>query len=867
MKISLLLIIIVAISSFVQPSLSDDENAWIAGKVIWQGHSLPMTRVQVFTDPQLKSLYSEGIVLESDGSYVLEIEDPGDYYLVAFVDKNNNKQFDAGDGIGMYGISDWADSKQKAKPITLTKGQKATDIDILITAFVNENETIVPISSESSDDITTGISGRLIWQNHNNFTSAVVFVYSDPTWNNRVAQANVSLKGNFTVKVPPGQYYLLAVIDQNNTNLLDSGDYFGVWGMTSFDMFPKPIKVEEGVLKNNRNIIIIGKINSAGKPVPIKEVLNEKTGTISQSKKNLTLSGKVVWLTHDVKDAIVQVYNDASMIKAIDQIRTDDKGNFKIQLAEGDYYITASIDTDKNGKYTQGDVIGIYGSKDASSISPAKLSLNSDKEIEIQITAQFDDSGQLKPILSQEKENDKSDEPKLEDDTLPSVTGISGRIVWEGKDILSAVIVFSKDQEFKEGTRVNLELEKDGFYTCSAPPGGYYIMALIDLDEDGQIDYEDGIGFYGTGYFGMGYWGDPQKVYIIEGRTTPYININITASIGKDGKLIQTRDGIRSYYGDPDTEIDKAEENTQEWWYWSRGISFTFKRVNETNKVKWEILDKYEFEPKETHSEGKKENDEGKIYFSHDRNIWSINTDGSGRNWIGYGDSISGTINGDIMVFMDSNREIALMSAENNLLLGLNLKNTGYQPAISNDGKKIAYTKEIDGKSKIYVRDLITGEENVLPSGNLDVYYPSWSNDDELIAYSAEQTSVENKESANRDIYYYDTIAGQSERITTSPYDEFDPVWSFGSEKILVYCKTEGEISQLWMVSFDENGRPYEKQLTKYGGSNPAWSPKGDKIVYVNNGQLHTINIDGSNESPIIINNEPIFGLDPFWIR
>ena len=89
MKFSLLLIIIVAISSFVQTSLSDDENAWIAGKVIWQGHSLPVTRVQVFTDPQLKSLYSEGIVLESDGSYVLEIEDPGDYYIVAFFDKNN----------------------------------------------------------------------------------------------------------------------------------------------------------------------------------------------------------------------------------------------------------------------------------------------------------------------------------------------------------------------------------------------------------------------------------------------------------------------------------------------------------------------------------------------------------------------------------------------------------------------------------------------------------------------------------------------------------------------------------------------------------------------------------------------------------
>ncbi len=142
---------------------------------------------------------------------------------------------------------------------------------------------------------------------------------------------------------------------------------------------------------------------------------------------------------------------------------------------------------------------------------------------------------------------------------------------------------------------------------------------------------------------------------------------------------------------------------------------------------------------------------------------------------------------------MDSNREIALLSIINNALIELNLKNTGYQPAMSNNGKKIAFTKEIDGKSQIYIRDLITGEESVLPLGNVNAYYPSWSNDDELIAYSAEQVSIENKAPTNRDIYYYDVITGKSERITTSPNDEFDPVWSFGDKKILVYCKTEGE--------------------------------------------------------------------------
>jgi Tol biopolymer transport system component len=84
---------------------------------------------------------------------------------------------------------------------------------------------------------------------------------------------------------------------------------------------------------------------------------------------------------------------------------------------------------------------------------------------------------------------------------------------------------------------------------------------------------------------------------------------------------------------------------------------------------------------------------------------------------------------------------------------------------------------------------------------------------------------------------------------------------------VLVFCRSEGDHSQLWIASFDANGKPSERQITKYGGHNPAWSPEGDRIIYENNAQLWTVKPDGKDESPILVNDEPVLGLDPFWTR
>ena len=100
------------------------DEAWISGNVLWTGHDLAKATVQVFKDPKFKDLYTSGMLLKPEGMYALTIEDPGVYYIVAFVDNNSNGKFDAGDGMGIYGVENWADPEQKPRSVQLEKETK-----------------------------------------------------------------------------------------------------------------------------------------------------------------------------------------------------------------------------------------------------------------------------------------------------------------------------------------------------------------------------------------------------------------------------------------------------------------------------------------------------------------------------------------------------------------------------------------------------------------------------------------------------------------------------------------------------------------------------------------------------------------------
>ena len=104
-RLTIIIIFLVVSSSSVysQEREEIDKNAiWFGGKVIWPGHDLSKSSVEVYRDPKFTDLYTSGILLRAEGIYSLTIKDPGTYYIVVFVDDNDNGQFDAGDGMGMF---------------------------------------------------------------------------------------------------------------------------------------------------------------------------------------------------------------------------------------------------------------------------------------------------------------------------------------------------------------------------------------------------------------------------------------------------------------------------------------------------------------------------------------------------------------------------------------------------------------------------------------------------------------------------------------------------------------------------------------------------------------------------------------------
>ncbi len=858
----------------------DTDVDWIGGKVIWQGHDLSRASVSVFKDPQFKELYTKGMLLGQGGAYTLRIDDPGTYYVVAFVDANGNNQFDAGDGMGIYGVAKWEDREQKPMPVQVQKGGQLLGVDIQILAIVDDKGRMVSISVFESASVS-GVSGKLIWPNppseplqkgsERKFSNTILFVYSDPSWNNRIAQTEVAETGEYKIDLPAGRYYLLAVVDENDTNLLDAGDKFGIWGMTRFGTFPKAVEVKERQITRNRNILIIAYMDASGKPRPLQGADEGQAEKAAQLADKIILSGNVIWPDHDLKFGIVQAYSDPSMTVAVAQAKIDDKGRFRLAVPPGDYYIVVGVDLDGDGKYTSGDGIGAYGVANAADQTPKTLTVTKDsqnKEINLVITAQFDDSGQLKPL----SEYSMLDAEYSTQDSGTQYTGISGKIVWEGHEVSTAMLIFSNEPRFETGVRIPLQLDEDGVYNCSMPPGDYYVMAIAELRENDETDSGGGRGFYGSGYWDM----PPQRVTVLEEHITPFININVAELLEPDGtgSPFLPPGSVRLRYGDPDdVNINRsADPAKQEWWYWSEGVAFTFEETD----AGWNLTDTYEFDPRNVKEENdveqpqtKEKNAKGTLYYTSDRSIWAVDADGADRKWIAPGSRPTASLDGSKLLFPDTHGSVYLVESDNGASAEavLGRRKAALQPAISYDGKVMAFTLDGGDYRQMILKNLDTGEESAAPVGAMDIYDPAWSPDGELIAYSASPPSSSDQRDYNRDIYYYDLTAGQTKRVSMNQLDEFNPAWSPVDKRVLIYCRAEGDHAQLWRVDFNDDGKPVERQLTKYGGRNPAWSPGGDKIIYESNAQLWTINPDGTNEIPLTVDGEPIFGMDPFWTR
>ena len=161
-------------------------------------------------------------------------------------------------------------------------------------------------------------------------------------------------------------------------------------------------------------------------------------------------------------------------------------------------------------------------------------------------------------------------------------------------------------------------------------------------------------------------------------------------------------------------------------------------------------------------------------------------------------------------------------------------------PALSPDGKHLAYIDFISGRPTLYIRSLTGGRIAAVGKSAVSID-PGWRNNNEVAATLSFD--------GNQEIYLVNTDGTLSRRVTNSKSIDISPTFSPDGSK-MAFVSSRNGLPQLFIQDLASG---QVKRLTFSGRYNtqPSWSPVGDKIVYTTwekGGEINifTINADGS---------------------
>ena len=104
------------------------------------------------------------------------------------------------------------------------------------------------------------------------------------------------------------------------------------------------------------------------------------------------------------------------------------------------------------------------------------------------------------------------------------------------------------------------------------------------------------------------------------------------------------------------------------------------------------------------------------------------------------------------------------------------------------------------------------------------------------------------------EIYIMDDGGLNKNKLTSGPYYNRYPVWSPDGSKI-AYSSTQAtgsSITQTWVMDADGSNRSV--LASGLGSYDLAWSPDGSRVA-ISDGDIYTIDVDGSNKSQLTDDN------------